>query len=53
MTAVWGNNVYSVGIAKCCKENEINVYGKEIKNVYYVGGMYSRWSLIYLLKGGN
>jgi hypothetical protein len=53
MTAVWENNVYGVGIAKCCKENEINVYRKEIKNVYYVGGMYARWSLICLLKGGN
>jgi hypothetical protein len=42
-----------VGIAKCCKENEINVYRKEIKNVYYVGVMYARWSLICLLKGGN
>jgi hypothetical protein len=31
MTAVWENNVYVVGIAKCCKENEINVYRKEIK----------------------
>jgi hypothetical protein len=30
MTAVWDNNVYGVGIAKCCKENEINVYRKEI-----------------------
>jgi hypothetical protein len=53
MTAVWENNVYGVGIAKCCKENEINVYRKEIKNVCYVGGMYARWSLICLLKGGN
>jgi hypothetical protein len=51
MTAVWENNVYGVGIAKCCKENEINVYRKEIKNVYYVEGMYARWSLICLLKG--
>jgi hypothetical protein len=53
MTAVWENNVYGVGIAKCCKENEINVYKKEIKNVYFVGGMYVRWSLICSLKGGN
>jgi hypothetical protein len=42
MTAVWENNVNGVGIAKCCKKNEINVYRKENKNVYYVVKKYAR-----------
>jgi hypothetical protein len=46
-----GNHVYKAdGIYGYCT---INVYRKEIKNVYYVGGVYRRWSLICLLKGGN
>ncbi len=53
MTDVWENNVDGVGIAKCCKENEINVNRKEIENVYFVVGMYVGWSLICLLRGGN
>ncbi len=53
MTDMWESNVYYVGIAKCCSEDEINVYRKEINNVYYVGEMYTRLSLICLLKEGN
>ncbi len=53
MPDVWESNVYYVGIAKCCSENETNVYRKEINNIYYVGGMYTRWSLMCLLKGGD
>ncbi len=31
MTDVWESNVYHVGIAKCCSENEIDVYWMEIR----------------------
>jgi hypothetical protein len=51
MTDVWESNVYSVGIAKCCSENEIDVYWMEINYVYYVERMYMMWSYNSLLKG--
>ncbi len=51
MTDVWESNVYSVGIAKCCLVNEIDVYWMEINDVYYVGRMYMTWSYNSLLKG--
>jgi hypothetical protein len=53
MTDVWESNVYDVGIAKCCLENEIDVYWMEINYVYYVRKMYMTWSYNCLLKGGK
>ncbi len=53
MTDVGESNVYDVGIAKCCSENEIDVYWMEINYVYYVGRMYMTWSYNCLLKGGK
>jgi hypothetical protein len=53
MTDVWKSNVYDAGIAKCCSENEIDVYWMEINYVYYVGRMYMTWSYNSLLKEGE
>jgi hypothetical protein len=53
MTDVWESNVNDVGTAKCCSENEIDVYWMEINYVYYVGRMYMTWSYNCLLKGGK